>query len=174
MKCVFSYVCITSSIWTLDCSFIILKILCTVNTNTMIEVPLSIVAWVSVVVVQALIHFVVFAARRERIQQDEDRVLEESLSLATNEGSLDAYDDDSVTESFDLPAIGVSSAKSMADFRALSFSVDDDDGPLNFHELLSQTGSQLAQVSTTRSIQDGAKLLICFSSLPVFFFLLQN
>jgi hypothetical protein len=144
----------------------------------MIEVPLSIVAWVSVVVVQAVIHFCVLAARRERIQQDEDIVLEESLSLATNEGSLDAYDGSSITESFDLPDIGVASDKSMTDFRELSFSgekmFDDDDVPLNFRELLSQTGSQLAQVSTTTSIRDDVKLLICFSSLLMFFFLLQN
>jgi Tfp pilus assembly protein FimV len=115
----------------------------------MIEIPLSIVAWVSVVVVQAVIHFVVFAARRERIQQDEDIVLEESLSLATNEGSLDAYDDSSITEPFDLPDIGAASDKSMADLRALSFSGENDDDEPNFLELLSQTGSQLAQVSTT-------------------------
>jgi hypothetical protein len=140
----------------------------------MIEVPLSIVAWVSVVVVQALIHFVVFGARRERIQQDEDTVLEESLSLATNKGSLNAYDDNSVTESFDSPGIGVASDESMADFRALSFlsekMFDDDHEPLNFHELLSQTGSQLAQVSTTTSIRDDANLLIYLSSLLMFSF----
>jgi hypothetical protein len=133
----------------------------------MIEVPLSTVAWVIVVVVQAVIHFVVFAARRERIQQDEDIVLEESLSLATNEGSMDAYDDISITDSLDLPDknTGVASDQSKADFRALTFSgdqmFDDDDEPVNFLELLSQTGSELAQVSKHKTSIRGDLIKVC-------------
>jgi hypothetical protein len=50
---------------------------------------LEIATWVCVVVVQAILHFVVLGARQERIQQDEDLILEESLSLATNESALD-------------------------------------------------------------------------------------
>lgn len=44
----------------------------------------------SVVLVQALIHYVVFGVRRERIQQEEEAVLEESLSLSTNDSFVEA------------------------------------------------------------------------------------
>jgi hypothetical protein len=64
----------------------------------MIEVPISIVAWVSVVLVQAIIHYVVFGARRERIQQEEEAVLEESLSLSTNESFMEAELEPSTAE----------------------------------------------------------------------------
>lgn len=43
----------------------------------MLEVCASTVAWISVVVVQALVHYFVFGARRERI---DEVLLEESLS----------------------------------------------------------------------------------------------
>eukprot|EP00339_Tiarina_fusa_P028380 CAMPEP_0117035880 /NCGR_PEP_ID=MMETSP0472-20121206/25460_1 /TAXON_ID=693140 ORGANISM="Tiarina fusus, Strain LIS" /NCGR_SAMPLE_ID=MMETSP0472 /ASSEMBLY_ACC=CAM_ASM_000603 /LENGTH=130 /DNA_ID=CAMNT_0004745491 /DNA_START=156 /DNA_END=548 /DNA_ORIENTATION=- len=59
----------------------------------MAEIPLSIVAWVSVVLLQAVIHYVILGARRGRIQEEEDMVLEECLSLSTTEGSTDASDE---------------------------------------------------------------------------------
>jgi hypothetical protein len=56
----------------------------------MLEVYTSTVAWISVVVVQALMHYFVFGARRERIQkQVEAELLNESLSFSTSEGSID-------------------------------------------------------------------------------------
>ena len=57
----------------------------------MLEVSTPTVAWISVVIVQALIHYFVFGARRERIQQETEAVLlEESLSFSTNEGSMES------------------------------------------------------------------------------------
>jgi hypothetical protein len=50
----------------------------------MIEVPISIVAWVSVVMIQAIIHYVVFGARRDRIQHEDETVFE-TLSLSTSD-----------------------------------------------------------------------------------------
>jgi hypothetical protein len=54
----------------------------------MIELPMSIVAWLAVVIVQAVIHFVVLGARRERLQKEEEVVFE-TLSLSTSESFTD-------------------------------------------------------------------------------------
>jgi len=53
----------------------------------MLEVCASTVAWISVVVVQALVHYFVFGARRERI---DEVLLEESLSLSASVGSIES------------------------------------------------------------------------------------
>ena len=68
----------------------------------MIDIPLSIVAWISVVLVQAIVHYVVFGARRGRMQQEEDMVLEECLSLSTAEGSMDTADETMYGETLTL------------------------------------------------------------------------
>jgi hypothetical protein len=62
----------------------------------MIELPISIVAWLAVVIVQAVIHFIVFGARRERIQKEEEEAMFETLSLSTSESfsELDASQTD--------------------------------------------------------------------------------
>ena len=54
----------------------------------MLDIPISIIAWIAVVLVQALVHYFVFGARRERINQD-DAKLEDSLSFNC-EGSMEA------------------------------------------------------------------------------------
>lgn len=54
----------------------------------MIELPISIVAWLTVVIVQAVIHFIVFGARRERLQKEEEAMFE-TLSLSTSESFTD-------------------------------------------------------------------------------------
>ena len=131
----------------------------------MIGLSLEVVAWISVVLVQAILHFVVLGARRERIQRDdEDIIIEESLSLATNECdcSIHADDDDDddhcrpitpeMHSSPDIarqgdgyetptssPQTGVVIGKKL---RAL-----DGDEPLEFLHLLSQTGSEMIKVS---------------------------
>jgi len=52
----------------------------------MLEVSISIVAWISVVVIQALFHYFVFGARKERmIQQETEAVLEDSFSFTTSD-----------------------------------------------------------------------------------------
>jgi len=57
----------------------------------MLEISTSAVAWISVVVVQFLVHYIIFGIRRERIIQETDAVLlEESLSFSTNEGATDS------------------------------------------------------------------------------------
>ena len=57
----------------------------------MFEVSTSTVAWISVVIVQFLIHYVIFGARRERIHQETEAVLlEENLSFSTNDGSMES------------------------------------------------------------------------------------
>uniref|UniRef100_A0A7R9WP55 Uncharacterized protein n=1 Tax=Craspedostauros australis TaxID=1486917 RepID=A0A7R9WP55_9STRA len=47
----------------------------------MIEVPLSIVAWFSVVAVQAIVHFVVLGSRRQRKQHQHEDLNEAALFL---------------------------------------------------------------------------------------------
>mmetsp|Transcript_10539 Transcript_10539/g.24974 ORF Transcript_10539/g.24974 Transcript_10539/m.24974 type:complete len:149 (+) Transcript_10539:171-617(+) len=57
----------------------------------MLEVSSSTVAWISVVVVQFLIHYFILGARRERIRKEPEVVLlEENLSLSTNEGIIES------------------------------------------------------------------------------------
>lgn len=57
----------------------------------MLEISTSAIAWISVVVVQFLVHYIIFGIRRERIIQETDAVLlEESLSYSTNEGATDS------------------------------------------------------------------------------------
>lgn len=53
----------------------------------MIELPLSVIAWLSVVVVQAVVHFVVLGSRRGRAVggPEEEPSLEECLSLTTSD-----------------------------------------------------------------------------------------
>jgi len=53
----------------------------------MIEVCTSTVAWISVVVIQALVHYFVLGARREKLNKETEAVLEESLSFSTIEDS---------------------------------------------------------------------------------------
>jgi flagellum-specific peptidoglycan hydrolase FlgJ len=60
----------------------------------MIDVPLSAVAWISVVLIQAVIHYFVLGHRRRRVEQEaEDLALEESLSLAETLSLADTSDD---------------------------------------------------------------------------------
>jgi hypothetical protein len=54
----------------------------------MIELPLSIIAWLAVVIVQAVVHFIVFGVRRERLQKEEEALFE-TLSLSTSESFTD-------------------------------------------------------------------------------------
>lgn len=60
----------------------------------MTELPLSAVAWISVVLIQAVLHYFVLGHRRRRVDQDaEDLALEESLSLAETLSLADTSDD---------------------------------------------------------------------------------
>ena len=134
----------------------------------MIGISLEVVAWVSVVLVQAILHFVVLGARRERIQRDdEDIIIEESLSLATSECdcSLHADDDDDddhyrpiTPERHSYPDISrygdghetPTSSPQTGKLRAL-----DGDEPLEFLHLLSQTGSEMIKVRQPDSFVAG-------------------
>lgn len=58
----------------------------------MLDIPMSHVAWLSVVVIQALIHYFVFGMRRVRIQKEEEPVYE-TLSLSTNDSFADLDSD---------------------------------------------------------------------------------
>ena len=53
----------------------------------MIEVPISIISWVFVVGFQAIVHFFIFGARRERIQQ-EGEAKYETLSVTSRSESF--------------------------------------------------------------------------------------
>jgi hypothetical protein len=133
----------------------------------MIEIPLSIVAWLSVVLVQAVIHYVVLGARRNRIQHEEDLVLEESLSLATNEGSQDDQDVSFSSDAFTIqdcgyqgcimPAVpgtptllGEEDEDGLID--GLIVGLMDGDEPPPILELLTKTGTELLKVSESQSI----------------------
>jgi hypothetical protein len=65
-----------------------------VTERKMTDVPLSAVAWICVVLVQAVLHYFVLGHRRRRVEQEvEDLALEESLSLAETLSLADTSDD---------------------------------------------------------------------------------
>ena len=119
----------------------------------MLDIPLSIVAWISVVLVQAVVHYFVFGARRARMQHEEDLVLEESLSLATNEGSTDTADDSTaLQDAFTVKDCGgytgtIISATTSPSGLFLGEKILDGDEPSDLLNLLSQTGTELLKVS---------------------------
>lgn len=134
----------------------------------MIEIPLSIVAWISVVLVQAVLHYVVLGARRDRIQHEEDLVLEESLSLATNESSLDEQDVSFSSDTFTIQDCGYQGCiiPATPGTPTLLGEEDDVDGLMDgdepqpiLVELLTQTGTELLKVSESRSISGGLRRL---------------
>ncbi|CAJ1969098.1 unnamed protein product [Cylindrotheca closterium] len=66
----------------------------------MTDIPLSAVAWLSVVLIQAVVHFFVLGHRRNRREPNDALPLDESLSLAETLSLSDALDDSaSVTAS---------------------------------------------------------------------------
>jgi hypothetical protein len=127
----------------------------------MIEIPLSIVAWISVVLVQAIVHYVILGGRRGRIQEEEDMVLEECLSLSTTDGSMDASDESFFGETVALqdgykgtvipPMVGTPPL-----LGEKNFSRDNEE---KFMELLAQTGTDLFRV---RKLQSNGS----FNSVP--------
>jgi hypothetical protein len=112
----------------------------------MIDVPLSMVAWVTVVLVQALVHYVVLGARRQRQQDDK---LEETLSLVSNEGSLDddfsAFPDISIVSDNSLPEDDLTPDSELSGV-IIKNGLGGDEA-VNFLQLLTQTGSEIMKVS---------------------------
>ena len=110
----------------------------------MIELPLSVVAWISVVLVQAIVHFVLLGGRREITNESpvDDTALEECLSLATNETTDDA------DSSFTLKDCGYQGTVLPSDPSSplLGKPVMHPE-PEQFFELLDQTGTELFKVS---------------------------
>ena len=116
--------------------------------------PLSTVAWISVVLVQAIVHYVVFGARRARMQHEEELVLGESLSLATNEGeaSMDGADESTplkeALSSRDGGYVGTVVPATPGTPPLLREKVFDGELPKEFFNLLSQTGTEMLKVSS--------------------------
>jgi hypothetical protein len=115
----------------------------------MAEISLSIVAWISVVLIQAILHYVILGARRERIQKEEDMVLEECLSLAATEGSMDTSDESFYGETVTLQDgyKGTVIPATVGTFPLLG----EKDAPYDneekkFMELLAKTGTDLIRV----------------------------
>lgn len=99
----------------------------------MIELTLSVLAWVGVVLVQAIIHYSVIGARR-RIEDDDGLLLSDAeeeqselkgggLPQTVNEATVDAHKTNENEEAFD------------------------GDEPQMFFQLLEQTGSEMMNVS---------------------------
>jgi len=112
----------------------------------MIDLPLSVMAWLSVVIVQAVVHFIVLGARQGRavVPSEEEPMLQECLSMATD----DAADENDT--SFMLQDSGYECTVSSADpstpiiFREKETIIPDADLLL---ELLDQTGTDIFKVS---------------------------
>ncbi len=113
------------------------------------EIPLSIVAWMSVVLIQAIMHFGVIARRRNGRSQNEE-MLENSLSSATADSSVAGLNgqDNSMRqhqrkESKELiPPFIISSGSEES-----NDSDEQADEPRDFMLLLSQTGTEMMRVS---------------------------
>lgn len=116
------------------------------RNHNMFELPLSVVAWISVVLVQAIVHFVVLGARRGGSIGSivEDPALEECLSLATNDTA------DDVDSSFTLKDCGYQGTVLPSDPSTPVLLVEKEiirPEPEQFFELLDQTGTELFKVS---------------------------
>eukprot|EP00934_Nitzschia_sp_Nitz4_P004329 Nitzschia sp. Nitz4//scaffold114_size70088//27012//27510//NITZ4_005977-RA/size70088-augustus-gene-0.4-mRNA-1//1//CDS//3329533423//4319//frame0 len=119
----------------------------------MIELPLSVLAWISVVVVQAMIHYLVLGPRRQRARSLEADALEESLSLATQD--TDESIDLVLSSGAGTPSLSRSNSEDEGENDNLAESVmilcpsalydeteEEDD---EWMELLDQTGTELLQ-----------------------------
>ena len=112
----------------------------------MTEVPLSIVAWISVVLIQAVIHYFVLGMRRKNkmVSDAEDMLMEESLSLTDG---TEYTSDDSISYQGSLVS-GNDTSNSDARERMVGEKVFvNDHDPQEFLDLLSQTGSEILKVS---------------------------
>jgi hypothetical protein len=111
----------------------------------MIELSLSVIAWLSVVVVQAVIHYVVLGSRRGLAVGPigEESLLEECLSLAT----VDTFDE--VDSSFTLQDCGYEGSLLTDDPSTPRIMGDKEriiPEPELLLELLDQTGTDLFKV----------------------------
>jgi hypothetical protein len=112
----------------------------------MIELPLSVVAWISVVLVQALLHYVVLGARRGRSVggKYEDEAVEECLSLATADTTDDTDASFTLSESGYQGNVIPEDPSTPILMGEKAIIVPD---PEEFFELLDQTGTELLKVS---------------------------
>lgn len=103
-----------------------------------LEVPLAMMAWVSVVLIQALVHFGMFGARRDP----------NLTTLAAGGGG---------------GGNGVAGLESSDTYQLDDEDIDDDDEgpPEGLETLLSQTGDDVISVSINRSITGYAMIDIC-------------
>lgn len=117
----------------------------------MMEIPLSIVAWMSVVLIQAIMHFGVIA-RRRRPRSPNDELLENSLtctSMTTEDSSLDDREQEDAAPLHERKA----SREQIPPFIISSGSEESNDSneatdePEDFMLLLSQTGTEMMSVS---------------------------
>lgn len=111
----------------------------------MIELPLSVVAWISVVLVQAVVHYVVLGSRRRQTVggNEDDATLEECLSLATVETTEDS------DSSFNLKETGCQGSIIPSDPTTAVLMGEKGvirPEPEQFFELLDLTGTELLKV----------------------------
>lgn len=111
----------------------------------MIELPLSVIAWLSVVVVQAVVHYVVLGSRRGRTvafssEERHSASLEDCMSLST----VETYEDADASFSLKDTSIGDGPAS------PILMGEKDLINPEPILELLDQTGTELFQVSEAR------------------------
>lgn len=126
----------------------------------MFELPLSVVAWISVVLVQAIVHFVVLGSRRGQPvagPTQDDAALEECLSLATADTAEDADTSFTVQESGYQGTVIPSDPSTPVLMGEKEIICPD---PEQFFELLDQTGTELLKVSCI------GRIFPYFSALP--------
>ena len=136
------------------------------------EIPLTIVAWISVVVIQAIVHYLILGKRRERYQHEEDKIAMEEMSLSTtteggsmlsltttSEGSMDLdepmFGEPTVELPADVSASGTQLPPLLGDKTTSTSSGGGggggavDETEKVFMEFLGQTGKELFRVSYT-------------------------
>ena len=110
----------------------------------MIELSLSVVAWISVVLVQAIVHYVVLGRGRSVGGKYSEHTVEECMSLAT----VDTTDD--ADASFTISESGYHGSVIPEDPSTPILTGEKDivvPEPEQFFELLDQTGTELLKVS---------------------------
>lgn len=111
----------------------------------MIDATFSILAWISVVLIQALIHYFVLGSRRLHKKEISDG--EESLSLATAEGT-EFTSDDSI--SYEGAFFSRNDSRELSEYSFDETVLIDGPDPQELLKLLSHTGAELLKVRRAR------------------------
>ena len=113
----------------------------------MLELSSSTMAWISLVVVQAFIHYFMIGARRERINKEtEAMIIEESLSYSGESIESDMNYPNTPTGEPTAITTKYETVPSSPSIQELSINMSDPDAPMMPPFYLTQTGTEVIEV----------------------------